>query len=84
MRVPILLHRELKAVLWIRIGFSADPDSDPVFLVNTDPDADPDPDPGFEEQKLKKNLLLKFFFLFVYFLMKNCYLLHPYASIKDV
>jgi hypothetical protein len=32
-----------KAVLWIRIGFSADP----AFFVNADPDTDPDPDPGF-------------------------------------
>jgi hypothetical protein len=44
-------------VLWIRIGFDANPD--PAFLVNEDPDADPpDPDthpvPGFNEQKLGK------------------------------
>jgi|LakMenE01Jun11ns_1017448.scaffolds.fasta_scaffold8527486_1 hypothetical protein len=40
-----------KPVLWIRIGFKADPDKDPepVFFVNADPDMDPDlaPDPGF-------------------------------------
>ncbi len=37
-------------VLWIRIGFNADPD--PAFYLNSDPDpgsqtsADPDSDPG--------------------------------------
>ncbi len=29
-------------MLWIRIGFNADPDTDPAFYLN----ADPDPDPG--------------------------------------
>jgi hypothetical protein len=35
------------SVLRIRIGFNADPETnpDPAFFVNTGPD--PDPDPGF-------------------------------------
>jgi hypothetical protein len=43
----------MKAVLWICIGFDADPDPDPTFhfVVDPDPtfhfDADPDPDPAF-------------------------------------
>jgi hypothetical protein len=45
MQVFFLLHREMKAVWWIRSGFKADPD--PAFLVNTGPDADPEPDPRF-------------------------------------
>ncbi len=56
------------SVLWIRIVFSADPDSDPTFLVNVDPDSDWNPvrdqDPGFDYQKLLKkveNLQFLFF-----------------------
>ncbi len=30
-------------MLWIRIGFNAEPD--PAFFVNADSDADPDTDP---------------------------------------
>ncbi len=45
----------------IRIGFNADPDTDPdpAFFVNAD--ADPDPDPGFWWAKFWKNLNLEFF-----------------------
>jgi hypothetical protein len=76
--VPILLHRELEAELWIRIVFSADPDSDPAFLVNTDPVADPDPYPGFCRPKMGKNLQVTNFYKFIiYSLMKNCNLLFP-------
>jgi hypothetical protein len=32
------------SVLFIRLSFSADLDSDPAFYLNVDPD--PDPDPG--------------------------------------
>ena len=37
-------HGKEQPVLWIRIGFKADPDTDPdpAFYHN----ADPDPDPG--------------------------------------
>jgi hypothetical protein len=31
------------AVLWIHIGFNADTDPNPAFLVNADPDLVPDP-----------------------------------------
>ncbi len=44
-------------MLWIRIGFSAGPDSDPepvLFFVNADPDTVPDLDQGFDDQKLDK------------------------------
>ncbi len=30
-------------MLWIRIGFNEDPDSDPAFYLNADPYPDPDP-----------------------------------------
>jgi hypothetical protein len=53
---------EIGSVLWIRIGFNADPDPDPAFYLNADPDTDPDPrsqtnadpDPGltFKSQKV--------------------------------
>jgi hypothetical protein len=37
-------------VLWIRIGFNADPYPDPAFYLNVDPDpgnqTNGDPDPG--------------------------------------
>jgi hypothetical protein len=32
------------AVFRIRIGFNANPDSDPAFYLNADPDPDPDPE----------------------------------------
>jgi hypothetical protein len=41
-----------KSVLWIRIGFNADPG--PAFLVNADP--------GFDDQKLKKITAEKFIY----------------------
>jgi hypothetical protein len=53
LRVGNFLCFELSdPVLWIRIGFNADPD--PAFYLDADPDpdagsqidADPDPDPG--------------------------------------
>ncbi len=31
-------------MLWIRIGFNADPDSEPAFYINADPNPDPDPE----------------------------------------
>ncbi len=55
-------------MLWICIGFNANPDPDPAFYLNADPDTDPgsetnadpggsnpDPDPGktFESQKVE-------------------------------
>jgi hypothetical protein len=53
-------------VLWIRIGFNADPNPDAAFYLNADPDTDPDPgsktnadpsdpDPGqtFESHKVE-------------------------------
>ncbi len=36
------------AVFWIRISFNADPDQDPAFYVNADPDSNPDLDPGWK------------------------------------
>jgi hypothetical protein len=53
------------AVLRIRIGFNADPDTDPdpAFLVNADPDRIQIQ--GFDDQKLKKNLQLKRKYFFV-------------------
>jgi|LakMenE01Jun11ns_1017448.scaffolds.fasta_scaffold5654368_1 hypothetical protein len=42
----------LKAVLWIHIGFNADPDLKPALYLKADPDLDPkiqtnaNPDPG--------------------------------------
>jgi hypothetical protein len=68
----------LQPVLRIRIGFNADPetDPDPAFFVNADPDTDPDP-------RLIKNLK-KFTAVikFIFFKIKNCNLqarrsLHP-------
>jgi hypothetical protein len=48
------------SMLWIRIVFSTDPDSDPTFLVNVDQDSDWNPvrdqDPGFDYQKLSKKI----------------------------
>jgi hypothetical protein len=46
-------------VLWIRIGFNADPDTDPdpAFIVNADPESDPDP--GFRRIKIGQNLRLE-------------------------
>ncbi len=53
----------LQPVLRIRIGFNADPetDPDPAFFVNADPDTDTDsdPDPRFWWPKIGKNLNLK-------------------------
>ncbi len=37
-----------RSVIWIRIGFNADPDQDPAFQVNAETDADPDPDPDID------------------------------------
>jgi hypothetical protein len=54
------------AVLWIRIGFNANPDPDPASYLNADPDpgsqtnADPEPnsDPGqtLNYQKIECNM----------------------------
>jgi hypothetical protein len=33
-----------KSVLWIRIGYNADPDPEPAFYLNADPNPDPDPE----------------------------------------
>jgi hypothetical protein len=59
-------------VLWIRIGFNADP----AFFVNADTDTDPDPDPnpGFDDQKLEKKITAEKMYIF---LNKNCNLLIP-------
>jgi hypothetical protein len=38
-------------VLWIRIGFNADPDPDPAYLANADPD--PIRIQGFDDEKLE-------------------------------
>jgi hypothetical protein len=62
--VPILLHGELEAVLWIRISFSADPDSDPTFSVYSNPDADPDPSVVLRTKNGKKFTAKKFFIKF--------------------
>jgi hypothetical protein len=47
-------------------GSVVDTDPDPAFQVN--PDTEPDPDPvriqGFDDQKLKKKIQLKFFYIF--------------------
>ncbi len=39
-------------MLRIRIGFNADPDTDPAFFVNADPD--PIQMQGLDDQKLEK------------------------------
>ncbi len=51
------------SLLWIRIGFSANPDSDLAFFVN----ADPDPDSGFGKKFTAEKRDI--------FLIKNCNLL---------
>jgi hypothetical protein len=52
--------------LWCRV-VDPDPDTDldPAFQVNPDPDTDPDTIRihGFDDQKLKKKIQLKFFLL---------------------
>ncbi len=55
-------------MLWVRIGFNADPDMDQAFYLNTEPDPgsqtnavqiqadpDPDPDPGQLNFYMKNN-----------------------------
>jgi hypothetical protein len=37
-----LLINMFPSLMWIRIGFSADLDSDPAFYLNVDPDPDPE------------------------------------------
>ncbi len=51
--------------LWCRV-VDPDTDLDPAFQVNRDPDTDPDTIRihGFDDQKLKKKIQLKFFFIF--------------------
>jgi hypothetical protein len=50
---------------------AVDPDSlNPAFQVNLKPDPDPTRIKGFNDQKLKKKIQLKLFFLL--FLIKNC------------
>ncbi len=52
MLINVTVMWTLQAVLWIRIGFNADPDLDQAFDLNADPDPDPwsqtnaDPDIG--------------------------------------
>jgi hypothetical protein len=56
-KLPSILG-QIYAVLWILIGFNADPDSDPGSQTNTDPDLDPGQ--TLESQKVNfcmKNIL---------------------------
>ncbi len=63
-------------VLWISIGFIADPD--PAFFVNADPDSYPDSwvwwPKNWGEIKAKK----------LYFFDQKLQFTYPYASVKDV
>jgi hypothetical protein len=49
-------------VFRFRIGFNADTDADPAFKANADSDSHPG---FFDTQKLEKNLLLKFLYIFI-------------------
>ncbi len=73
----------LLLVLWIRIGFTADPY--PVFFVNadTDPDLaqDADPDPVFWWTKIGNNLQLKNLF---YCFDQKLHFTYPWVSTMDV
>ncbi len=53
----------IKLVFRIRIGFNADRQTYPAFLINADPDLDPDaepfPDPEFRRPKIEKKFTVK-------------------------
>ena len=50
----------LKAVMWIRMSFNADPD--PAFFLNADPDPGLDPDPAiFDTLDWEKFVFLNLF-----------------------